>query len=164
MTKGILMPVSAVLALIASSTMVPPVIPFDISSRTLIARFHAEGAQIYECKAMPNGSVLVWTFREPIATLIDNGKTVGRHFAGPQWALDDGSLLKARVAQTAPGPTSADIPSLKLDVSQNNGRGQLGSATEVYRVNTHLGTLEGACSTLGEVRSMPYSADYVFTR
>ena len=41
---------------------------------------HAEGAQIYECKAGADGT-LAWVFREPIATLLSEGKTVGRHYA-----------------------------------------------------------------------------------
>lgn len=158
------MSVSALLALLGSSTVGAPALPFDLPDRTMIARFHAEGAQVYECKALTGGSALVWTFREPIATLMEDGKTVGRHFAGPHWALDDGSLIQARVAQTLPGATSADIPLLKLDVSQNGGHGRLGSATEVYRLNTKSGALGGACDTPGAFRSMPYSADYVFAR
>jgi hypothetical protein len=35
---------------------------------TPVTTIHAEGAQIYECKAGASG-VLVWQFREPIATL-----------------------------------------------------------------------------------------------
>ncbi len=34
-----------------------------------------------------------WTFREPIATLLDDGKTVGRHYAGPNWEDNDGSAV-----------------------------------------------------------------------
>ena len=49
---------------------------------TLVAMFHAEGAQVYECKASADGK-LAWQFREPIATLFLDGKTVGRHYAGP---------------------------------------------------------------------------------
>jgi hypothetical protein len=158
------MSVSALLALLGSTTMAAPALPFDLSDKTMIARFHAEGAQVYECKAMPDGSALVWTFREPIAILMEDGKTVGRHFAGPHWALDDGSLVQARVVQTLAGATPADIPLLKLDVSQNGGHGRLGSATEVYRVNTRSGALAGTCDTPGAWRSMPYSADYVFAR
>src|SRR5215470_2746239 len=44
---------------------------------TVVATFHAEGAQVYECKAGNDGK-LAWTFREPIATLFLDGKTVGR--------------------------------------------------------------------------------------
>ena len=51
-------------------------------SETAIATVHAEGAQIYECK-MDNDGKLTWTIREPVATLLLNGKTVGRHPSGP---------------------------------------------------------------------------------
>ena len=54
---------------------------------------HAEGAQVYECKADSDGK-LAWQFREPVATLILDGKTMGRHFAGPSWELADGSSLQ----------------------------------------------------------------------
>src|SRR5829696_718579 len=40
-----------------------------------VLTLHAEGAQVYECKADPAGR-LVWEFREPVATLIEAGKTV----------------------------------------------------------------------------------------
>ena len=38
---------------------------------------HAEGAQIYECKAESSGGS-TWLFREPVATLRLNGKTIGQ--------------------------------------------------------------------------------------
>src|SRR5262245_61673676 len=63
---------------------------------TMVTTIHAEGAQVYECKADAAGK-LSWQFREPIATLIADGKTVGRHYAGPSWELTDGSLIIARV-------------------------------------------------------------------
>ena len=154
----------SVLALLVESISVSPSKPFDFSERTLVATLHAEGAQVYECLPSASGGRLDWAFREPVATLIDKGTTVGRHFAGPRWALDDGSLVRARVTQTFAGPTPIDIPLLKLDVIENARRGRLGAASEVYRVNTHLGVLQGSCSKLGELRSMPYSADYIFAR
>ena len=42
---------------------------------TVVATWHAEGAQVYECKAGADGK-LAWTFREPIATLLLDGKTI----------------------------------------------------------------------------------------
>jgi len=51
------------------------------SGEAVMLTVHAEGAQIYECKA-DSGGKLVWQFREPIAALIADGKTVGRHYAG----------------------------------------------------------------------------------
>ena len=49
---------------------------------TPIVTFFAIGAQIYECKVGNDGK-LAWAGREPIASLMVDGKTVGRHYAGP---------------------------------------------------------------------------------
>ena len=69
-----------------------------------IATFHAEGAQIYECKP-GNESKLAWVFREPIATLLLDDKTVGRHYAGPTWEHGDGSAVTGKAVGNAPGTT-----------------------------------------------------------
>jgi hypothetical protein len=156
------MSVFAILALLSYPDQVASALPFDLSARTVVATLHGEGAQIYECKAVPGASGAVWTFREPIASLIENGKTVGRHFAGPRWALDDGSLVQGRVTQSRAGPTPLDIPNLKLEVIQHQGNGRLDHVTNVYRLDTHAGALQGACEKLGAFRSVSYSADYVF--
>ena len=76
---------------------------------------HAEGAQIYECKAS-SVAQLVWQFREPVATLIVDGKTVGRHYVGPTWEMSDGSAITGKNSGRAPGATLKDIPWLKLEV------------------------------------------------
>src|ERR1700746_3183832 len=68
---------------------------------TVVLTLHAEGAQVYECKAGSDGK-LGWAFREPIATLFADGKTVGRHYAGPNWEHIDGSAVMAKVAANAP--------------------------------------------------------------
>src|SRR5215472_4442548 len=81
-----------------------------------VATFHAEGAQIYECKAGADGK-LAWAFREPIATLVLEGKTVGRHYAGPNWEHADGSAVTGKVAANAQGKSAGDIPWLKLEVT-----------------------------------------------
>jgi hypothetical protein len=140
-----------ILALLAAAA-------FDLPSRTIVARFHAEGAQVYECR----GSA--WTFREPVATLIEDGRTVGRHFAGPRWQLDDGSLVTGHLAQSIPGATAADIAVLKLDIVLNAGTGRLAQATVAYRLDTRGGTLQGPCDTPGALRAVAYAADYVFAR
>jgi hypothetical protein len=61
-----------------------------------LVTLHAEGAQIYECKAGRDGN-LVWTFREPIAALMLDGRTVGRHYVGPTWEHIDGSRVQGKV-------------------------------------------------------------------
>ena len=77
---------------------------------------HAEGAQIYECK-LGNDGKLAWAFREPIATLLLDDKTVGRHYAGPNWEHVDGSAVTAKAVANAPGQSAGDIPWLKLEIA-----------------------------------------------
>src|SRR5579872_3324715 len=72
---------------------------------TAVLTVHAEGAQVYECKAGADGK-LTWVFREPIASLFVDGKTIGRHFAGPSWEHIDGSAVTAKGAGSAPGATA----------------------------------------------------------
>ena len=131
--------------------------------QTLVATIHAEGAQVYECKADAAGK-LAWQFREPIATLLMDGKTVGRHYAGPNWELLDGSIVSAKVAGRAPGATAKDIPLLKLDVASQRGEGQLKGVTTIQRLNTKGGVGEGPCEQAGAFLSVPYSADYTFLK
>jgi hypothetical protein len=131
--------------------------------QSLVATVHAEGAQVYECKADAAGK-LVWQFREPIATLIVDGKTVGRHYAGPTWEMADGSAIVAKVAGRAPGATAQDIPLLKLEVTSQRGSGHLIGVTTVQRLNTKGGVAEGACGSAGAFLNVPYSADYAFHR
>jgi len=130
---------------------------------TVVLTVHAEGAQVYECKAGADGK-LSWAFREPIATLLADGKTVGHHYAGPNWEHSDGSAVVGKAATNAPGATPSDIPWLKLDVVSRRGNGILTSVTTVQRINTQGGKLEGPCDKASVLRSAPYSADYVFLR
>ena len=134
-----------------------------------ISMAHAEGAQIYECKQKSEESstqpaVLIWQFREPVATLKSNGLSIGRHYAGPNWDYFDGSGVKGKVVATAPGATESDIPWLKLEVVEHRGRGILSNATAVQRINTKGGVASGSCEVGGSLLIVPYSADYVFVQ
>jgi hypothetical protein len=129
----------------------------------VVLTVHAEGAQVYECKAGADGK-LGWVFREPIATLLADGKTLGRHYAGPNWEHSDGSAVVGKVVGNAPGAGPNDISWLKLDVASRRGSGVLTPVTTVQRINTQGGKLEGTCDKAGAFRSAPYSADYVFLR
>jgi hypothetical protein len=130
---------------------------------TIVLTLHAEGAQIYECKAGSDGK-LAWAFREPIASLMESGKTVGRHYAGPNWEHADGSAVTGKAIGNAPGATANDIPWLKLEVTAHRGTGILAPVSTVQRINTEGGKLDGACEKAGSFRSVPYDADYVFLR
>ncbi|MDF0583692.1 DUF3455 domain-containing protein [Bradyrhizobium yuanmingense] len=130
---------------------------------SVVLSVHAEGAQVYECKAGTEGK-LAWAFREPIATLLSDGKTIGRHYAGPNWEHADGSAVVGKAVGNAPGALAADIPWLKLEVTAHRGNGVLTSVATVQRINTNGGKLDGVCDKAGEFRSVPYSADYVFLK
>src|SRR6202020_1873667 len=130
---------------------------------TVVLTVHAEGAQVYECKAGADGK-LTWVFREPIATLFVDGKTIGRHYAGPNWEHIDGSAGVGKAAGNAPGATADDIPWLKLQVTASRGNGVLTGVTTVQRINTKGGKFDGACDKAGNFKSAPYSADYVFLK
>src|SRR5262245_56387980 len=75
--------------------------PIAAPGEATVVTLHAEGAQVYECKAGSDRK-LAWTFREPVATLLLDGKTVGRHYAGPNWEHIDGSAVVAKAVANVP--------------------------------------------------------------
>lgn len=125
-----------------------------------IAVIHAEGAQVYQCMSDGQGG-LTWQLREPIATLLQEDKTVGRHYAGPRWEFEDGTTIAARVVAQFT-PTLWDIPHLMLTVTTAKGAGPLAFARTVVRFNTKGGLMKGECSKAGAQLSVPYAADYAF--
>jgi hypothetical protein len=145
----------------AAETPIPDAVAAP--GETIVLTAHAEGAQVYECKAGADGK-LAWAFREPVATLLADGKTVGRHYAGPNWEHSDGSAVVGKAAGNAPGATTNDIPWLKLTVVSSRGSGTLTGVTTVQRINTQGGRFDGACDKAGSFKSAPYSAEYVFLR
>jgi hypothetical protein len=128
-----------------------------------IASFEAIGAQIYTCSKNAKGT-LEWTFREPIASLMQDGKTAGRHFAGPTWEFADSTHVAGKAAGKAPGKTAKDIPWLKLAIAEPASSGPAGGATTVLRINTRGGAFDGICTQEGELRAEPYAATYVFVK
>ena len=168
------MPLMAILLATVSllSTEASAQVPAQIAApdATMVGTIHAEGAQLYECKrdtgstSSAQSGTLSWKFREPIATLIVDGKTIGRHYAGPNWDHSDGSGVKAKLASSVPGSTPNDIPWLKLEVTERRGNGILSDVATVQRINTKGGAVQGSCENEGNYRIEPYSADYVFLR
>jgi len=140
---------------------VPPAIA--VPGEVKVAIFHAEGAQIYECKP-DQSNKLFWMLREPIASLFLDGRTVAFHSAGSNWQHVDGSSLRAKMVSAAPGATFNDIPWLKFEVTEHRGEGFFARVSAIQRVNTKGGALQGACESVGTYRSVAYSADYIFLR
>jgi hypothetical protein len=144
----------------ASAAEVPA--PIAAPGLTVVESVHGEGAQIYECKASPEGK-MTWQFREPIASLFENGKTVGKHFAGPTWSMG-GNTFKGKVAAKVGAANTGDVAWLKLDVVESSGEGPLTGVTTIQRIDTAGGNLAGSCDKAGSLRSVAYSADYVFLK
>src|ERR1700722_7164772 len=158
---------AALTLLLASSVSAKAQTPLPAAiaapGESVVITLHAEGAQVYDCKAGADGK-LAWAFREPIATLSVDGKTVGGNYAGPNWEHIDGSAVVGKVTGNAPGATANDIAWLKLQVVSSRGSGILTVVTTVQRINTKGGKFDGACDKAGAFKSAPYSADYVFLK
>jgi hypothetical protein len=80
---------------------------FDVADRAAILVAHGVGAQIYECKVGETAATN-WVLREPVATLIVGGGTIGHHYVGPTWELTDGEVVKGKqsAAGQAPHPVT----------------------------------------------------------
>jgi hypothetical protein len=126
----------------------------------LVSRMYAEGVQKYEWDGV------TWAFRGPSAKLYPNAAgrgAVGIHYGGPTWESNSGSFVIGRLKTPCDvGP--ADIPWLLLDVERSEGPGIFHDVDFIQRVNTLGGRAPAAPGTPGEVRHVPYTAEYFFYR
>jgi len=134
-----------------------------VPGASVVASLQATGAQIYACSKNAKGS-LEWTFREPVASLFQDGKTIGRHFFGPTWEFSDSTYVVGKATGKAPGKTVRDVPLLKLVVAEPAKAGPAAGATAILRIDTRGGAFEGACAQEGELHAEPYAAIYVFVK
>lgn len=129
----------------------------------LAFRVYAIGVQVYRW----NGTA--WGFVEPVATLFADSRfngEVGTHYVGPTWESNSGSkVVAARVPGTGCTPDSTAIPWLLLKTVSTEGAGIFSSVTYIQRVNTTDGLAPTAPGTVvGEVKEVPYTAEYYFYR
>jgi len=125
------------------------------------------GVQAYRCDPKPGApGRFEWAYQAPEAWLRDvAGRSVGRHYAGPTWELNDGSKIvgteQARVAATG----RTDLPWLRLSAKSIGGSGALANVTAVQQVNTAGGQAPAAgCTQLdqGRILRVEFTADYNF--
>ena len=126
----------------------------------------ARGFQIYVCRPDADGRP-AWTLKAPEAELFDEqGKSIGKHFGGPTWQLNDGSQVTGKMAAKADAPDPKAIPWLLVTVTGNSESGALSGVTSIQRVNTVAGLSPAAkeCTQKsGEAEfKSEYSADYYF--
>lgn len=124
---------------------------------------YARGVQIYKW----NGGT--WDFVAPVATLYAEENffgEVGTHYVGPKWESKSGSKVEARrVAGTGCTPDPTAIAWLLLKKYEATGPGIFSRVTYIQRVNTTGGLAPATPGViLGEVKEVPYTAEYFFYR
>lgn len=127
----------------------------------LVFHTYAEGSQIYRWTGQ------AWQFNGPSATLYANaGGTgvVGIHYGGPTWEANSGGFIVGALSKRC-DVAPEDIPWLLLNVVRTEGPGIFSRVTHIQRVNTVGGQLPSDNgSTPGELRYVPYTAEYYFYR
>ena len=128
---------------------------------------HAVGWQVHTC--MPTATGYAWSFDGPVASLYDDrGKLLATHSAGPTWTARDGSSVVADLVDRASvSPTAIPWLLLRTRTATSGPDGdRLAATTHVQRIATTGGLTPAAseCTAdhVGETRSVPYTADYVF--
>jgi hypothetical protein len=121
----------------------------------LILKAQGKGDQIYGCV---EGN---WMLIGPDAKLFnERGNVIGRHYAGPTWQLNDGSLVGGKaISKTAPSDAQS-VPWLLLKAS--SGTGKFKAVTFIQRLDTRGGAAPSTpCKGKVELR-VPYTANYLF--
>jgi hypothetical protein len=160
---ALLLAASAVLSFTAAAQQVPQQIQ-PPATEHLLLQVHAKGDQVYTCKG--DAAQFIWTLKAPDAQLFDkDGKSFGKHFAGPSWEASDGSRVTGKAVANAPSPDADSIPWLLVNIVSHEGSGVLSDATTIQRLNTKGGKAPASgcdASHVGKEVRVPYSADYLF--
>jgi hypothetical protein len=127
----------------------------------LVFHAYARGVQIYQWSGQ------AWLPAGPRADLYSDPAgtdIVGTHYKGPTWKSTSGSLVEAKLKTPCPRDPK-DIPWLLLDATRSAGPGIFKGVTQIQRVNTVGGPAPAESgSTVGELREVPYTAEYYFYR
>ena len=153
-----------------SSPTCPPGTPAELApgaEQDLAFALDAIGVQKYRCSNTAAGSP-AWTFVAPDAKLFSAcGHQVGTHYAGPTWALANGSTVVGAVDASVTVDATA-IPWLLLSVVSHDGPpSQLTLTSAIQRVLTTGGRAPATgCDAdhLGATADVSYTATYLFYR
>jgi hypothetical protein len=119
------------------------------------------GFQIYTCTDTPTGPK--WVLTAPDAKLLDaSGKTIGSHFAGPTWKLEDGSQVQGERIASKAAPEVGSVAWLLLRAKDGTATGKLANIAFIRRVQTHGGTAAESACTAGDTSRVSYTATYTF--
>jgi hypothetical protein len=123
------------------------------------------GVQIYQSVASPTDpTTFVWKFVAPEATLFNpGGQVIARHFGGPSWESNSGSLVVGTLFKSVPSPDPDAIPWLLVKAVTNTGPGLFANVSFIQRLNTTGGKAPSTNPTqAGLLAKVPYTATYVF--
>jgi len=127
---------------------------------SLVFHAYAKGQQIYRWDGA------TWSLIGPSAQLFADATSkalVGTHYTGPTWKSTSGSTVVGAVIDRCT-PDANAVPWLLLVAVRNEGPGVFQEVTHIQRVNTVGGKAPADAGTLGQVRGMPYTAEYFFYR
>ncbi len=151
-----------------------PVSPSDMpanlrpaAGQVLFLEAFASGSQVYECNSKAGQpDTFEWIFSAPEAVLMNQaGHPIGKHFGGPTWKSNDGSLVVGRVKANAPSPDASAIPWLLLEARSTVGIGQYSRTTSIVRAKTVGGVAPStpcAAAMARQLVHVPYTATYYF--
>ncbi|HEY9671142.1 MAG TPA: DUF3455 domain-containing protein [Waterburya sp.] len=161
--------VSSILPSLANN-LTPPTVPDNLKApegEVLLLKSSAKGVQIYQCQSkVGNPSQFEWTLKAPEAILYnDRGKRIGKHYAGPTWEANDGSMVVGQVKERANSPDKRAVPWLLLTAKSHQGNGVFSRVTSIQRVDTVAGQApNNGCdqSHNGAQVRINYRANYYF--
>jgi hypothetical protein len=136
------------------------------STESLSFAVNAKGVQIYESRARKDDPAkFEWVFKGPAADLFDEqGRKMGRHYAGPTWESNDGSKVVGELKGKADANEAGTVPWLLLLAKAHEGSGVFSAVTYIQRVNTVGGKAPAECDEKSAEKEFkaPYSAVYLF--
>jgi Protein of unknown function (DUF3455) len=125
-----------------------------------------KGVQIYSCKAANGG--YAWAFKAPEATLTDaHGHFIAKHFAGPSWQAEDGSVVVGDPISVSTSPRAGAVAWIVMRAKSHAGQGLMTSVQYIVRTRTAGGVAPATgCDAFhaGTETTVPYSAVYLFFR
>jgi hypothetical protein len=108
-----------------------------------------------------------WSLVGPSAQLFADATAkavVGTHYAGPTWKSISGSTVVGAVIDRCT-PDADAVPWLLLGAVSSEGPGVFQGVTHIQRVHTVGGKAPAEAGTFGgQVRGIPYTAEYFFYR
>jgi len=133
----------------------------------LLLRAHGVGVQIYTCQPdKDDPGQFAWALKAPKADLVEGaGGKIAKHYAGPTWEANDGSMVMGEVVARDDGPDPTAIPWLLLKAKSTSGTGLFSSTQFIQRLHTTGGKApaEGCDQSHPDAESrIAYSADYLF--